>query len=135
MQPAYLIRDDVSAECIRGVLYVKDETFHVLERPWLNNTKNISCIASGTYNCTFLPTSASGKYKNIYWLTNVENRSGILIHNGNTVNHSKGCLIIGKRRGMLAGKRAVLNSKSALYELAQLMEQQPFNIYILGAQK
>lgn len=133
MQSAYLIRDDISTECIRGVLYAKDEIFHILERPWQKNNQNSSCIASGSYNCTFLPSSSSGKYKNIYWITNVEDRSGILIHSGNTVNHSKGCLIIGKRRGTLAGKRAVLNSQTALYEFTHLMEQQPFNIHILGA--
>jgi hypothetical protein len=68
-------------------------------------------------------------------LREVPSRGGILIHSGNVVDHSKGCLIIGKRRGNLAGKRAVLNSKTALQEFVQLMDGQDFLINIYGSQK
>lgn len=129
-----LIRDDVRAECIRGTLLVGNETFHILERPWLSNAPNRSCIPSGTFKACFLPRSSSGRYRNIFWLTPVPARSGILIHNGNIVDHSRGCLIIGKRRGTLAGKPAVLNSRTALLELAMLTEQQDFQMTIIGDQ-
>jgi hypothetical protein len=65
----------------------------------------------------------------------VPGRGGILIHSGNVVEHSKGCLIIGKRRGRLAGKRAVLNSKTALHEFVSLMENEDFIINIYGSQQ
>lgn len=135
MKSAFLIRNDISSECIRGVLYAEGEIFHTLERPWLNNRVNQSCISAGTYDVDFLPRSSSGKYRNVFCLRSVPGRSGILIHSGNTVNHSKGCLIIGKRRGVLAAKRAVLNSKTALYELVDLMAKESFVIHIYGDQQ
>lgn len=135
MLTVHLIRDDVSDECIRGLLYAEGEIFHILERPWLDNQTNKSCICAGTYKSQFLPRSTSGRYRNVYWLREVPERGGILIHSGNVVDHSKGCLIIGKRRGHLAGKRAVLNSKTALQEFVQLMDGQDFLINIYGSQK
>ena len=134
MKSAYMIRDEISKECIRGILYAEGEIFHILERPWLNNQSNKSCITAGTYNVDFLQRSRSGKYRDVFWLRDVPGRSGILIHNGNTVNHTKGCLIIGRRRGRLGHQRAVLNSKTALHELAELMERESFTINIFGSQ-
>ena len=64
----------------------------------------------------------------------VPGRSGVLIHKGNLVEHSKGCLIIGKRRGMLAGKPAVLNSGTALGEFNDLMQGETFTLKIIGDQ-
>ncbi len=135
MSAAYLIRDEVTSECIRGIMYAEGELFHILERPWLHNESNKSCICTGTYRAEYLPRSTSGKYRSVFWLREVPERSGILMHNGNIVDHSKGCLIIGKRRGVLAGKRAVLNSKTALHEFVELMQHQSFQIRIFGSQK
>ncbi len=135
MEHAFLIRDEVSSECVRSTLVAGVEYFQVLERPWLNNAINISCIPAGTYKCNYMARSASGKYRNVYWIKGVPGRTGILIHNGNTVNHSRGCLIIGKRRGWLAGRRAVLNSKSALVDLSQIYNGRDFMLTIIGDQK
>ncbi|WP_086931671.1 DUF5675 family protein [Agarilytica rhodophyticola] len=129
-----LIRDDVSSVAIRGVFAIGDKIFHILERPWQNNARNKSCIPAGQYSAHFLPRSASGKYRNIYHLKPVSGRSGILIHNGNVVSHSRGCLIIGLRRGTLAGQPAVLNSRTALSELSQVTQQEPFMLNIIGQQ-
>ena len=111
-----------------------DNTYHIIERPWVNNQRNVSCIPAGDYIARFMPRSASGRYKNVFHLQPVQGRSGILIHNGNLVDHSRGCLIIGRRRGVLAGKAAVLNSKSALLSLVDEMEQSKFLLKIVGNQ-
>ena len=132
---AFLVRDSVGSDCILGTLFVGLEVFHVLERPWLDNESNISCIPAGDYVCNFMARSSSGKYKKVYWLQDVESRFGILIHNGNTVNHTKGCLIIGRKRGWLAGSRAVLNSKSSLRDLNEMIGDKPFKLTILGEQQ
>lgn len=129
-----LLRDAVGPSVVLGTLMLKGETFHVLERPWLGNRRNESCIPAGTYKAEFLPRSTSGKYRNVYWLRDVPGRSGVLIHTGNLVAHSRGCLIIGKRRGVLAGKPAVLNSKTALGELNDLMRGEDFTLNIIGDQ-
>jgi hypothetical protein len=134
METAILIRDEVNSQVIRGTLKAKDRIFHVLERPWLNNKPNESCIPAGDYNAIFLPRSASGKYKNIYQLQAVPGRTGILIHQGNLVDHSRGCLIIGMRRASLAGKPAVINSRTALEEFVELLDGKPFVLKIIGNQ-
>ena len=131
----FLFRDDVRNSCAQGMLFAKGELFYTIERPWLGNASNISCIPADSYQSVFLPRSGSGKYKNVYYLRNVPGRGGILIHNGNLASHSKGCIIIGKRRGMLAEKPAVLNSRTALHEFVELMNHDPFKITIFGNQK
>lgn len=135
MQMAILLRDEVRADSIRGVLFAGGKFFHTIERPWKNNTRNESCIPAGEYQTTFLPRSASGKYRQVYHLQSVPGRTGILIHNGNLVDHSRGCLIIGLRRGSLAGKPAVINSRTALNQLFQVMGTEPFQLQIIGNQQ
>lgn len=129
---AYLNREIRSNKHTLSVLTVADRIFQVIEPPWKNNERNISCIPAGTYLCKFLKQSASGKYKNCYHLQDVENRTGILIHNGNLVKHTKGCLIIGTTRGFLSGKRAVLSSKVALNALSTVTDKKDFYLTIFG---
>ena len=129
-----LVRDEVTKSYIRGTLSTADSTYQILERPWLNNERNASCIPPGEYTANFLERSSSGKYKRVFHLTPVTGRSGILIHNGNTVDHTKGCLIIGLRRGILANKPAVLNSRTALAMLVDEMGEEKFTLRIVGNQ-
>jgi len=134
MENVYLFRDEILKSCIRSTLYAKDRAFQILERPWLNNQSNISCIPAGSYKCGYLERSASGKYKGVYIIEDVHGRVGILIHNGNLVIHTHGCLLIGNRRGYLSGKPAVLSSRTALGEFMNLMGQKDFNLHIFGNQ-
>lgn len=135
MKTAFLVRDYVGRDCVMGRLIVDGKAFETLERPWVNNTRNKSCIPSDTYPCYFMPRSASGKYRNVYHVKGVLGRSGILVHNGNIVRHTKGCLLVGKRRGWLSKRRAVLNSKSAMRELVKTIGKEPFNLMIMGNQQ
>lgn len=117
---AYLYRYRYTKQYTLGTLYINANIFHTIERPWLDNRTNISCIPKGVYTVLDLPKSASGKYRNVYHLQDVSNRSGILIHNGNLVTHSKGCIILGMKSGTLGGKQAVLQSKSAMRKLNKI---------------
>lgn len=120
MNRAILMRYKYLDSCTVGILFANGQTFHTLERPWLNNARNASCIPTGIYPLTYMKRSGSGKYKNVYWLRNVPDRSGILIHNGNIVKHTLGCILIGMRPGQMLGQRAVLNSVTAKNKLAEL---------------
>ena len=84
-----------------------------LELPWYGNQKNISCIPEGSYICK---RSFSPKFGEVYEITNVYQRSHILIHSGNTPDDIEGCILFGQRVGYLNDKRAVLDSKNALNE-------------------
>lgn len=103
--------------CIFGILIVGARVFSTLELPWRNNERNRSCIPSGEYDCDYMERSSSGKYRGCFHIKNVAGRSQILIHNGNVPANTKGCIIIGRKVGTLAGQPAVLNSISALREL------------------
>ena len=51
-----------------------------LERQWLNNQSNISCIPEGGYLCKRVK---SPKFGNTFEVTDVTGRSHILFHKGN----------------------------------------------------
>lgn len=129
---AYLIRDKVYDSCTLGQLFIDDEIFYTLERPWLNNQSNISCIPQGEYQVTALPRSSSGKYRDVFHIQDVPDRFGVLIHNGNIVKHTKGCILIGNTRGYLGNEHAVLSSKPALQRFNRVTNKQDFTLIILG---
>lgn len=110
-------------------MVIDGQEFCTLEPPWLDNRRNVSCIPAGEYRCEFLAKSASGKYKDVFHLQDVPGRSGILIHNGNLVSHTKGCILLGMRHGRLAGQRAVLNSRAAMSQLGEY--KQSFELVIV----
>lgn len=64
-----------------------------LERKWLDNQKSISCVPSGLYDCA---RYGSDKHPNVWELLNVLNREKILIHTGNTMADTEGCILVGK---------------------------------------
>ena len=134
MKDVYLFRDVASAHCVQGRLFVDGKEMATIERPWRYNKRNESCIPSGVYLCEYMARSASGKYKDVWHVRNVKNRSGILIHNGNLASHSKGCIILGLKRGKLAGLPAVLSSRLAKNKLNRLLGKQSFNLHIIGSQ-
>lgn len=130
MRKIYLMRTHRTPLYTRGVLWVNGEIFHTLEPPWKDNQNNISCIPEGEYKCSFLERSASGKYTQVYHVQNVPNRTGILIHNGNVVDHTLGCILVGTRSGFLADKAAVLNSVTAKRKIAELTGKDPVKLII-----
>lgn len=84
-----------------GTYYVMDgykELFKCkcLELPWLDNQKNISCIPDGVYD---VEKYSSVKHPDTFWIKDVPNRTGILIHMGNyaTVRaiNTAGCQMAG----------------------------------------
>lgn len=125
----YLFRQYYTSHTF-GILVAGVEVFHTLERPWLSNRSNVSCIPAGEYACKYLPKSTSGKYRKVWWLQDVEDRSGILIHNGNLVDHTKGCILVGERKGILGGKAAVLASRTAMRKLLDVIGEQGFSLKI-----
>jgi hypothetical protein len=113
--------------CIRGVMTIGNSVFYTLEPPDLDNASNISCIPKGTYECVI---RKSPKYGVTYHVTNVTDRSFILMHAGNVARHTKGCILIGSRFGTLYGQPAVLASKPAVRKFNDLMEGDPFMLII-----
>lgn len=135
METVYLIREPlgVSNTETLGIIIAKGKMFQCLELPWKDNQRNISCIPPGEYIVKFLPKSASGKYRNVWHIQDVENRGGVLIHTGNKSSHSRGCVLIGLTRGILSGVRAILSSRVALARFNSLMNKETFKIVVTYA--
>ncbi len=110
--------------------YITDENGHFLcntiELPWFNNEKNISCVPEGTYAC--VPHVKSTNMQLCWELKDVPNRTGILIHTGNTEDDSLGCIIVGLR----ANVQGVLDSKLALEQLHKKLPTE-FSLEIISA--
>jgi hypothetical protein len=63
------------------------------EDPWNDNKTGISCIPEGAYSV--MPHSGP-KYKDVWILREVPGREAILIHNGNSIADTRGCILVGK---------------------------------------
>lgn len=85
-----------------------------LERPWLKNKVNVSCIPAGVY--TIRPVK-SPKFGSSFEVCDVVGRSHILIHKGNYVSETQGCIMPVSKYGILGGQFAGLSSGKAYDKL------------------
>ena len=126
-----LIRISNSKEVTLGVLINTDTGLPIcltLELPWKDNSIQISCIPTGTYK---VERFSSPTFDNVFHILDVPNRSGVLIHTGNTVDDIKGCILVGNQFGELKNKPAVLNSRLALDDLKKYVKDNPFELEIV----
>jgi hypothetical protein len=103
-----LIRLEETQEGTFGILKINKSVFCVtLEPPDRLNLTNKSSIPAQQYVCNQF---TSDKYGKTYEVNDVQGRTSILFHAGNTVNHTHGCIILAESFGKLYGNKAVLNS-------------------------
>ena len=86
-------------------------TMWTVERPWVNNERNVSCVPPGVYELK--PTFYHRGGYSTFELMAVPDRSRILIHRGNTMDDVQGCIAVGDDLGCVGGKWAVLASRDA----------------------
>lgn len=89
-----------------GTISFGDTFLFTLELPWKDNEKNKSCIPTGIYKCeltTNRKTLGGKKIAKAYEIRDVPNRSGILIHAGNSVKDTSGCILLGSNLYHLNG--------------------------------
>ncbi len=116
-----------------------------LELPWKDNQRNISCIPAGTYE---VAKRTHGRYYEAYKkrfghkfsleLKNVSGRGDILIHTGNTKEHTRGCILVGS--GLYknhAGNHRLYNSRWSYRELVMFLEasKEPWYLEIRDSQE
>lgn len=116
MFDATITRDKKFIDCILSTMVAKGNTFYTLERPWLENVSDISCIPVGAYRCTFKNHEKLG---DIYVVEDVPGRSAIYLHIGNYVTDSHGCVLVGLGRDI--EKKTVISSRLAMKSLVELM--------------
>lgn len=118
-----------------GSLSIAGQVFPTLEPPWADNARDVSCIPDGEYTAV---SASSSRFGSCYLVLDVPDRDFILFHAGNWAgdktkglrSDSSGCILIGSKFGMLAGQRAVLNSKAAFKKFLAVLGGQPLNVKI-----
>ncbi len=102
------------------------QPIYTLENPKRETSKD-DRIPAGTYKCA--PYSGT-KYKNVYHVQNVPNRSAILIHWGNTEKDTEGCILLGNRVGEINGQPAVLDSRNCFKRFRELIGDNEFMLVV-----
>lgn len=108
----------------RGVLkFERNVLCHTLELPWRSNDKNISCIPEGSYSVI---KATSPRFGNVFYFRDVPARSGILIHAGNSVADTRGCVLV----GLDTDDKNVLHSRLAMDKLYSKLPEN-FNLEVI----
>jgi hypothetical protein len=94
-----------------GRMSVGGQTLYTVERPWLDNRPNTSCIPEGTYRCT--PRRFNRGGYDAVEIQGVPGRSHILFHVGNTMHDVVGCIAVTHKLGQINGVWAGLHSRNA----------------------
>lgn len=137
MKNVYIIRTTSSNQGTQGTLVTEGFNCFSLELPWRDNQQNISCIPAGEY---IVKIRQSPRFGKVYWVTKVPNRGYILIHPGNFAgdvskrykSNVEGCLLLGKRFGILGKQLAVLTSRITVRRFMEHMEYETFKLNIIG---
>ena len=86
------------------------------EDPWNDNRKQISCVPAGTYS--FKKFNGT-RFKDVWDLQGVPGRSAILIHAGNTIDDTHGCILVGRCFSHLGNLPSVMQSQEAMQILRE----------------
>lgn len=94
-----------------------------LERPWIFNERKVSCIPTGTY---LVKRHISPKFGQCFKIQDVKGRSDILIHSGNVVNDTLGCVLVGLTSSSVdySSSAVIYNSRKAMAVLLTLIEKE-----------
>lgn len=93
-----------------------------LERPWVNNEQNVSCIPAGRYRCRKI---RSPKFGNTYEICDVPNRTHVLFHKGNYLHETEGCILIGEEFNGTWDKPFISSSERGFLEFMRYLDGAP----------
>lgn len=107
-----LIRTCSSVKGTFGVLVKDNEPVcDTVERPWVDNHNETSCIPVGIYEVIEYQSPTKG---NVWLLKDVPSRNFIEIHPANYAHELKGCIAPGQGYFTAAGNPGVSNSKATM---------------------
>jgi hypothetical protein len=99
-----------------GSLYVDggERLCYTLEEPWKNNEPRVSCIPPGRYK---VGPHDGTHFKDVWHVKDVPGRSAILIHAGNTIADTMGCILV----GLGVSVTGISQSQAALAKLRAIL--------------
>lgn len=111
-----------------GVIKLAGKEFSTIERPWLDNAPNVSCIPTGTYLTRW---RESPRFGFTWELRDVQDRTYILIHAANYPSDVQGCIGLGTN--LMGDRIAVSNSRKAVKSFEGLLEGMEWRLVIKNA--
>jgi len=99
-----------------------------IERPWLDNKVNVSCIPAGQYKIRLVN---SPKFGRTFKVCDVKGRTHILFHKANKASELHGCIAPVTSYGILSGEWAGFSSKRAYDKLMKLLGDEEHDLEIL----
>jgi hypothetical protein len=95
-----------------------------LELPWKDNQRFVSCVPTGSYRV--LKYDAPSFKEATWMLMRVNERSGILIHQGNFHDQIRGCILVGSSHKDIDGDGQVdvVNSVKTIRKLDKVLPPQ-----------
>ena len=124
-----LVRYCYGPDSVAGLLKYGEnfsQSVWTLECPWRENQVFVSCVPDGSYP---LVAFDSPEHPDCWVLTPVPGRTGILIHVGNKVKDTQGCILIGQSQE----PGAVWSSKDALRQLNYSLNRNEQHVIALGS--
>jgi len=107
-----IVRNPPLPDRTTGVFTLPDgKEFDTLERPWLDNQVNVSCIPTGFYR---FKRDLHGKHQ-WFRLVHVDKRADIEFHEGTKPRHSNGCILVS--RECLEAMKTFYNNPELTYVL------------------
>lgn len=104
-----------------GTLRYGDLKLYTVEKPWVNNERNISCIPEGSYEVKGRKYNKGDYYT--YEIVGVPNRTLILVHVANLPEEVEGCVGIGSGLGAVRNRWAVTGSQRGFNRLTRAWEE------------
>ena len=108
-----------------GVLSINGQSnpvWHTIEKPYLHNTFEISCIPEGEYN---VEPYSSDRFPDVWEIKDVPNRTHILFHVANWQTQLLGCNAPGLSAGYMiqdgVNRKSVSNSRLAMADMKKLL--------------
>jgi hypothetical protein len=137
MKTVYLNRKESTMLGTAGVLSFNNMTIcQTLELPNRQNIETISCIPLGSYICIWVVIK---KFGGVYMLTNVPNRSGILMHSGNFAGATdiglnsdvRGCILFASNVINNGTQLEAINSKIERIKFEDFLNKETFLLVII----
>jgi len=104
---------------------------HILELPWRNNKRSVSCIPAGTYKLNYRRSpivERTSEFKFGYEVADVPGRSYIMIHPGNWPENTNGCLLPGQEPQDIGGRLGVPSSRAVFTQLMNRIDSDKIEI-------
>ena len=103
--------------------------FHcvTLENPWISNQRSVSCIPEGVYKMRLRQSpmvhrTSKGLYSDGWEICDVPGRDFIMVHPGNYVRNTDGCLLVGREMVVSGGLLMVTDSQATFQQFMDALD-------------